>query len=486
MKNLRINFIYNIAYQILVIIVPLITTPYVSQVLGSENIGVYSYTNSIVTYFVLFASLSFSMYGQREIAFYQDNKKANSITFYEIQLFKLLTYSVSVAIYVFFCFFTDQYRIYFVINIIYLIGNYFDISWFFQGNENFKIVTIRNFFVKIIGCILIFSLVNNKGDLYLYILINAVVNFMGFLSLWLYLPKCIEKVNLSELKIFRNIRQIVELFLPMLASNIYNVLDKTMLGLSNNTRQLGYYEQTTKIITLCLALVTALGPVVYPRMSALYSEGNIKKMKEYANVVFKVVIMISCPISLGVVGIADILSEWFFGNDFNGIEHILKLYSLVLLIIPLSLLSEYSILSPMRKQNKGTIAVFAGAISNFVLNLFLIPRFYAVGATIATIIGETMVTILHLYFVKGFLNIKFVFSSIIKYCSISFIMLVGVLSTGALIRRLAIPLPFVTLSQVLIGGILYLFLLFVIKDELFSMGISMLKSKLKKSRGDKV
>lgn len=481
MKNIKINFIYNIAYQILVILVPLITTPYVSQVLGSENIGVYSYTNSIVTYFVLFASLSFSMYGQREIAFCQDNKKSNSITFYEIQLFKFLTYSISVAIYVLFCLFTDQYKIYFVINIVYLIGNYFDISWFFQGNENFKIVTVRNFFVKIIGCILIFCLVNTKDDLYLYILINAVVNFTGFLSLWLYLPKCIEKVGLSELKIFRNLRQIIELFLPMLASNIYNVLDKTMLGLSDNTRQLGYYEQTTKIITLCLALVTALGPVVYPRMAALYAEGNIKKMKEYTNLVFKFVIMTGCPIFFGVVGISDILSEWFFGKDFNGIENIIKLYSVVLVIIPLSLLSEYSILSPMKKQNKGTIAVFVGALSNFILNLLLIPRLYAVGATIATIIGESIVTIIHLYFIKEFLSIKSVFSSLIKYISISAIMLVGVLSTGAMIKSIALPLPLVTLSQVLIGGMIYLFLLFVIKDELLSMGIGILKSKIKTS-----
>ena len=90
-KSVSKNYLYNMAYQILAILLPLITTPYLSRVLGAESIGIYSYTYSIATYFVLFGTLGVALYGQREIAYVQDNSKKRSIVFWEIFLLKCFT-----------------------------------------------------------------------------------------------------------------------------------------------------------------------------------------------------------------------------------------------------------------------------------------------------------------------------------------------------------------------------------------------------------
>ena len=93
-KNIVKNYIYNLTYQLLVIVLPILTTPYISRVLGAENIGIYGYTISIVTYFITFGSLGVALYGQREIAYNQDNIKKRSKIFWEIVLFRFITLAI--------------------------------------------------------------------------------------------------------------------------------------------------------------------------------------------------------------------------------------------------------------------------------------------------------------------------------------------------------------------------------------------------------
>ena len=137
-KNIAKNYLYNLGYQILALILPLITTPYLSRVLGAENIGIYSYTLSITTYFILFGSLGVSMYGQREIAFVQDDLKKRSCTFFEIFIMKCITLSISLWLfYLSFCL-DGQYHLYYRILILEIIANIVDISWYFKGWRNLK------------------------------------------------------------------------------------------------------------------------------------------------------------------------------------------------------------------------------------------------------------------------------------------------------------------------------------------------------------
>ena len=164
-KSISKNYLYQLSYQILALIIPLITTPYISRVLGAEGIGIYSFTYSIATYFVLFGSLGIAMYGQREIAYIQDKKEERDKTFWEIAILRIVLMMISATIFYFAYCTGAEYQLYFLIVLLELVSNALDISWFFQGMEEFKKTVTRNFIIKITFTVCIFLFVKSPEDL---------------------------------------------------------------------------------------------------------------------------------------------------------------------------------------------------------------------------------------------------------------------------------------------------------------------------------
>ena len=147
-KSLTKNYVYNLIYQVLVLLAPLITTPYISRVLGAENIGIYSYTLSITAYFILFGALGMSLYAQREVAYNQDEPQTYSLIFWEMVVLRIITMSISILIYYFTIIQYGTYQLYYKILILEMLGNCIDITWFFQGLEEFKKIVKRNVIIK--------------------------------------------------------------------------------------------------------------------------------------------------------------------------------------------------------------------------------------------------------------------------------------------------------------------------------------------------
>ena len=245
-KSLLKNYIYNLAYQILELFLPLITIPYVSRVLGAENIGIYSYTISITTYFVTFSALGMALYGQREVAYVQDNKKKYSRIFSEIILLRFFTLLIALAIYyMLFIRAGGSYGAYYAILILEIIGGACDISWFFRGLEEFKLTVIRNTIIKIISTISIFVFIKTPDDLWKYFLIYVLSIILGNATLWLYLPKYLQKTKVKLANIFRHLKPTLALFVPQIAVQVYTLLDKTMIGtIVEDKSEVGYYDQS--------------------------------------------------------------------------------------------------------------------------------------------------------------------------------------------------------------------------------------------------
>ena len=199
-KSIAKNYLYNLTYQILTLILPLITTPYVSRVLGAEGIGIYSYTYSIVSYFILFGGLGIALYGKREIAYVQEKKEERKRIFYELVFFRAITLVIGIAVYCIFFVNSEPYGVYYKIWLIELIATMIDISWFFQGLEEFKRTVVRNIIVRLASVTLIFVLVKAPSDLNKYLMIYAIADLIGNLSLWLYLPKYFKGIKIKHIK----------------------------------------------------------------------------------------------------------------------------------------------------------------------------------------------------------------------------------------------------------------------------------------------
>lgn len=480
-SGVKKNYIYNLAYQILAMLAPLITTPYISRILGAKNIGIYSYTLSIVTYFTLFLVLGLHMYGQREIAYSQDDLHNQSVIFARVQLYKLITTFICLVLYIMYTILFSEHRLIMLAQGIAIFTAFFDISWYFIGCEQFSLMVMRNTIVKILGIASVFVFVKSSDDLLLYVFIMALINLLGNLSLWGFLFGRLDRIALDEINIFKDNRTIIELFIPLIAVQVYNVLDKTMLGSSiGDLVECGYYEQTTKIINLCMTIITSFGTVLAPHMAAEFVKGNKERISEQINNAFIFIGAIMFPVFWGIVSIVDNMVPWFFGNGYDKVALLIKLYAVVLLIIPISNLAACSILTPSKQHNKSTIAVIIGALINFLLNLILIPHFMSVGAAVATIVAEIIVTVLHLYYVRDYLNFRMIFVDYAKYCLMALGMGVVSYVVGKMLKCTGINGILLTAVQIIAGVMVYgLLTVFVIKDNNVVAKINELRRKVR-------
>ena len=474
-KSIAKNYLYNLTYQILTLILPLITTPYVSRVLGAEGIGIYSYTYSIVSYFILFGGLGIALYGKREIAYVQEKKEERKRIFYELVFFRAITLVIGIAIYSIFFVNSEPYGVYYKIWLIELIATMFDISWFFQGLEEFKRTVVRNIMVRLASVTLIFVLVKEPSDLSKYFMIYSVADLIGNLSLWLYLPKYFKGIKINHINIFKHSYAIVMLFIPQIASTIYNMLDKTMIGtILVDKTEVGYYEQGQKVIRILLTIVTSLGIVMIPRMASTFASGDTKKLNEYMRRSFNFTFFLAFPMIFGLISVASEFVPIFFGKGYEKVVILMSVISPILLLMGTTNVIGTQYLLPTKKQKEYALSILAGVAVNFVLNIILIKLWNSIGASIATVASELVVLIVQLYMVRNELNIKDIFKGARNYLLSSLIMFAVCMLIKHFINVGIISI----VVQVAIGGAVYIGMLLILKDENVFMFIDKIKEKI--------
>jgi len=156
------NYLYNVGYNILILLTPLLTVPYISRVLGPSGVGINATTNSVITYFLLAGTVGITIYGNREIAFIREDDRKRSQTFWEIEILQIITISIAYLAFCIFLYLQNQLKIYFFYQSFLIIAGAFDISWFFMGLEDFKKTVIRNMIVKLLSLASIFVFVKKK------------------------------------------------------------------------------------------------------------------------------------------------------------------------------------------------------------------------------------------------------------------------------------------------------------------------------------
>lgn len=475
-KSVTKNYIYNLAYQILIIILPVITTPYISRVLGVENIGIYSYTLSISTFFILFGSLGIALYGKREIAYLQKDKEKYTIAFWEILILRVITMSISLIVFCLTFVRNGDYQNYFKILILEIIANCIDISWFFQGLEEFKKTVIRNMLVKLISVVCIFIFVKTRQDLTKYFVIYVLSVLIGNGSLWLYLPKFLTKVSMKQLNVKKHFKPTFSLFIPQIAVEIYTILDRTMIGLIiHDKSEVGFYDQSQKIIKMLLTVITSLGTVMLPRIANNYANGKKKKIVKYMKKSFNMVFFLCFPMIFGIISVSDLFVPKFFGEGYDKVAVLMNFISPIILAIGLSNVIGTQYLLPTKRQKEYTVSVTCGAIINFIINISLIWNYGAIGASIGTVIAEFTVTIVQMFYIRKDFNIWKIIKSSRNYLLASGIMFVVCLVIKSIVRK-----PYFSMAlQVAIGGIVYLTILIILEDKFVFEIIDRIRKKIK-------
>lgn len=479
-ESIKRNYIYNTLYQILTLITPLITAPYVSRVLGSDGVGIYSFTNSIVTYFTLFAALGTASYGQREIAMHRDSPEQSSRLFLEIELLSVATTSAATVAWLIWILISTQYTAYYGVLTMSVIAVAFDISWYFAGFEKFKYIVIRNTIVKLAGIALLFLFVKTRNDTLLYVGIMAATGLIGNISMWTYLPGMLSKVDIHTLHPFKkHLKQTFAYFIPTIATSVYTVLDKTMIGaITKSESQNGYYEQATKIIRMVESLLFSLNTVMTSRQSYLFIEGRIDEIKDKINKSFEYLFALAIAFMFGILAVAQNFVPWFFGKGYGPVVTILYVMSPLPLVICISNILGSQYLTPSGQRVRSSKGIITGAVTNFILNSLLIPRFQASGATVASVAAELVISIIYVHMSKGYVSWrqlgriawKKLLAGFVMFCAVWFI---GRGHEGSII---------ITIIQILAGACVYGLLLLLLKDTFADDAIKMVRERLAKRK----
>lgn len=472
MKILK-NYIYNVSYNLLNIIIPIFTIPYIARVLNPYEVGINSTTNSVITYFLLAGTLGITTYGNREIATKRESILERSQTFWEIEFLQIITISIAYILFLLFLLIQDQFRIYFFYQSFWIIAGAFDISWFFMGMEDFKKTVVRNMLVKLFSACLIFTCVKTVGDLGIYILILSLAQFFGNITLWPYVPKLVKKPILKKLHPFRHLKPCLALFIPQVAVLIYVSLNKTMLWKFDSVTSAGFYDYSDKIIKIALSVVTSLGTVLLPHMSNLYGKKQFDRINNILINSSSVMLFLSIALAFGISGISNSFISKFLTVKYQPVASLLVLEAPVLVLIALSNLIGQQYLLPLRRTSQYTKSVTLGAITNIILNIPLILAFGVKGSMLSTVCSEAVVTGYQLWIIRKNLRINKLFNEFYKYLIAGILMFVVVFYLD---NSLVPSYPHIAF-EIISGAIVYLIINLILNSPAVRLGEQFFKER---------
>lgn len=440
---------------------PIITTPYISRVFTANEIGVNAYTASIAQYFILLSSLGVGLYANKVIARVKDEQSKIDKYFWAIFFAKSLTTAISLIMYAIVVVFVigENEFIYFL-QAINIISIAFDISWLFIGLEQFKNVVMRNTMVRLSSVVCILLFVKDVNDLGKYIFILAASNLIGMLVMWIYVPKFVSKFYFEPEFILKQIKPLLKLFIPQVISMVYSVLDKTMLGIFSTQEQVGFYDQSQKIIKILQTVITSLTTVMIPRISYLLANNNHEEVRRYMEKTFKYMSYLAFPITFGLFAVAEDFSVWFFGSAFWEVGPVLKLNAFVIIAVSCGYLIGLQYLIPSGREKELSLSYTLAAVLNFVLNLFMLKRFGAIGAVISTIVAEFAVAIVQFFFVRKELDVL----KMLRGCTKS---LIACIIMVLVISPISLKSLFITtIIKAIVGMIVYFSVMFILKSDI--------------------
>ena len=483
MSSIKKNFMYNVIYQMLLIVLPLITTPYISRVLGSDGVGTYAYTYTVANYFVLAAMLGVKNYGNRSIAAVRDDKKLLGKTFWQIYGLQFWCSIIALAIYFgYVLLFEKEYRVIALIQGIYVLSGLLDISWFFFGLEEFKITVLRNIAVRLISLACIFIFVRTKADLWKYTLIMTTGIFCSQGYLWLYIRKMVDWYRPKAADMMKHLRSELILFIPIIAVSLYKMMDKIMLGRMSSIQQVGFYESSEKILNIPLGIITALGTVMLPRMSNLVAKGKLKESTRYIYNSMLFAMFLAAAMMFGIAGIAEDLVPVFLGAEYMPCILLLRVMTPTIPFIAWANVIRTQYLIPNHEDRSYIISVVLGAVVNLCINILLIPRLDAMGAVIGTVCAEASVCICQTIMVRKKMNII----QYLRDTVLFFVFGVGMLLLILSIRQLFDNTIMVLCVEIVAGGAVYVLFSGIYFVMINRIRVADIMKKIQKKKGKRI
>ena len=474
-KSIVKNYIYNIIYNLLNILFPIITLSYVSKILFADGVGKVAFAANIVSYFLVISQLGIPRYGPREIATQRDDREKVSKAFWEIFITNFISTTIMIILY--YSVINNKMIPFQEIALMNIFGlmlffNLFNVDWFYTGIEEYKYITIRSIISKIISIIALFIFVKEKEDYIWYGLIQCCGTGINYFFNIINLRKFILRPKLKELCLKKHLKSIILLFSMTLAVELYSQLDTTMLGIMCGNKEVGYYTNSIKMTKMIVIVITSLSTVLLPRLSWYYENKENKKINEIVDFALKFVVFLAFPACCGIIVVSKPIILTMYGIDFSESILTFKLLATLIPIMSIGNLFGTQILVVFRKEKELLFSVIIGAVINMILNTILISLFRHNGAVIATIIAEFCVMIAQYIFARKYIVLNFKLKELVQ-------ILIGSITIFivSILKYFISNLVLLMIVQILCGILLYILIEVLFKNKILYDILGFIKRK---------
>lgn len=484
MGKIAKNYLYTASYQILVLIAPIITAPYLARVLGATNLGIYSYVNSSGNIITTLTLLGIYAYGNRQTAYVRENKETLTKTFWELEIIRIILGIIGTIIYALYSVLNRDYNIFFLIYYPYILAQFIDCSWIYVGLEDMKLAVMKNFVTKLVNIIGIFVFIRTKDDLWIYILMLAVTALLANISIYTQLPHYIGKPQVDIRMIPKHLKGSMALFLPQVASLFYLQVDKVMLNwFTGMTSQVSFYDQAEKIVTIPLSLITVISTVVMPRLANEYQKNNYRKIEKLLLKAGKFALCMAMPMMFGIFCIARQFVPWYLGNEFQPTAIAIMVLAPIIVLNTLAGISGNQYFTATNQTSILLKAYIIAAGMNVFINAILIPQFGYIGAAIATVISSFSSVVTQYFYLMRQVKITDIWKYIIKYFIGALLMAISIYLFSGKMRASILT----TFIQIMIGIFVYSLYLLLIRDSIVKEIILLLHINTRANRSaDKI
>lgn len=463
MGKLAQNYLYNIIYQILVLIAPILTAPYLARVLGAELLGVSNYVVTVANVFTTIGLLGVQNYAIREIAYVKNDPAKLEKSFYEIFALRIILGLLTLAVYIPYIHLSGYPTLMFI-ELMYVVAVFIDPCWFYIGMEDMGKAVARNFFAKAANVIGIFLLVKTQQDYIKYVFLlsfmTLAASVLAMPHLWSYFKIRLTKVSGKSL--MKHLKGSLDLFWPQVATLIYLSVDKIMLEHFVSSSAVAYYDQAEKIVKIPLTFITVLSTVMMPRLASQFSDNNKEQVKQYLAKTILFSSMLAFPITFGIAGIASCLIPWYLGSDFAAVIQGIWVLSPIIVLCSLVGISGDQYLVATKQTHIMTISYVYAAITNVIVDAILIPQFSIVGAAVGTIAAYAVSLIVQYRVLLRQIDLKIELTEATSYLLKAVPMVIVVV---AMSKRMDAKWT-TTVLQIVFGFATYIVVLILSKDKM--------------------
>ena len=475
------NLVLNAIKTLTTILFPLISLPYATRVLGKGGLGDVTYAESIVSYFALFAALGIVAYGTRELAKKrQDAQQANQLIS-ELMLINVVTALIAyaaLAVFIQLPSFNTYVALLWVQSSI-ILCNALGAEWYFTATENYLYVTVRAVIFQVLALIMLFCFVKTEQDVIFYAAVNIFATAGSGIINFFYLCRHVQFQPLKSLHLKQHIKPILIIFSTNLASTIYLNLDTVMLGYMINTQEVGLYTVAVRIVRAISMLFACISTVILPRVTYYLGQGQKDKFDALIYKTLNFILLLAIPSGLGLISISEPLVTWFGGSGFTQAYRIVSVLAFSVIFSALNRVFAWQILVPYNREKEVFYSTAAGAVVNFVLNLFFISRWGAVGAAATTVISEFVVFLMCTFQCRNVISYRVVYRYLWQYLLVAAL---AVPIAGKVVQSLAVSAFAGMVAQIVICVLLYGGGLLLLKNPLMKECVFLVTSKISRDK----